>query len=95
MTATCSSVAIVKHDFCFFMSETSTKDAFYTLTIQSVLEYEIVLSLMAYTTMLITRSRGGTLQSLEIDKHISIPRVRRHDKKHVSFDRRLVGYNIT
>jgi hypothetical protein len=87
MTATCSSVAIVKHDFFFFMSETSMKDAVYTSTIQCVLEYEIVLSPMAYTTMLITRSRGGTLQSLEIDKHISIPWVRIHDKKQVSFDR--------
>jgi hypothetical protein len=77
------------------MSETSAKDAVYTSTIQSVLEYEIVLGLMEYMVMLITRSRGGTLQSLEIDKHISIPRVRICDQKHVSFDRQLVGYNIT
>jgi hypothetical protein len=67
MTTTCSSVAIIKHDFRFFMSETPTKDTIYTSTIQSVLEYEIVLGLMAYTSTLITRSRGGALQSLEID----------------------------
>jgi hypothetical protein len=95
MTTTCSSLAIVKHDFHFFMSETSAKDAVYTSTIQCVLEYEIFLSLMAYTTTLIMRNRGGTLQSLEIDKHISIPEVRRRDQKNVSFDRRLVEYNIT
>jgi hypothetical protein len=71
------------------------KNAIYTSMIQCVLEYEIVLSLMAYTTMLITRSRGGTLQILDIDKNISIPWVRRRDKKHVSIDRRLIGYNIT
>jgi hypothetical protein len=95
MTATCSSVEIVKHDFYFFMSETSVKDAVYTSMIQSVFEYEIVLILIAYMAMLIMRRRGLTLQSLDIDKHISIPRVRRHDQKHVSFDRRLVRYNIT
>lgn len=67
MTVTCSNVAIVKRDFHFFMSETPAKDAIYTSTIQSALEYEIVLGLMAYTTTLITRSRGGALQSLEID----------------------------
>jgi hypothetical protein len=49
------------------MSETPVKDAIYTSTIQSVLEYEIVLGLMAYMVMLITRSRGGTLQSMDID----------------------------
>jgi hypothetical protein len=94
MTATCSSVAIIKHDFHFFMSETSMKDSIYTSTIQSVVEYEIVPSPMTYTMMLITRSKCGTLQSMEIDKHISIPRVKIHDQNHVSFDRRLIGYNI-
>jgi hypothetical protein len=67
MTATCSSVAIVKHNFHLFMSETPTKDTIYTSTIQGVLEYEIVLGLVAYTTTLIMRSRGGALQSMEID----------------------------
>jgi hypothetical protein len=67
MTSTCSCVEIVKHDFLFFMSETPTKDAIYTSMIQSVLEYEIVLSLMVYTTMLIARRKGSALQSLEID----------------------------
>jgi hypothetical protein len=95
MTTTCSSVAIVKHDFHFFMSETSTKDAVYTSTLQCVLEYEIVLSLMAYTVTLIMRKRGKTLQSLDIDKHISRAGVRRREQKHVSFDRQLVGYKIT
>ena len=72
MTATCSSVAIIKHDFLFFMSEASVKNAIYTLTIESVLEDEIILGLMTYTVTFITRSRGGALQSLEIDKNISI-----------------------
>jgi hypothetical protein len=67
MTATCSSVEIVKYDLCFFMGETPVKDAIYTSTIQSVLEYEIVFDMMAYTEMLITRSRGRALQSLDID----------------------------
>jgi hypothetical protein len=49
------------------MSETPTKDAVYTSTIQSVLKYEIVLGLMAYTTTLIMRSRGRALQSLEVE----------------------------
>ena len=66
MTATYSGVAITKHDFHFFMSETPVKDAIYTSTIQSVLEYEIVLGLMAYTMTLITRRRSGALQILEI-----------------------------
>jgi hypothetical protein len=67
MTATCSTVAIVKHNLCFFMGETLAKDAIYTSMIQSVLEYEIVFGLMAYTMTFITRSRGRELQSLEID----------------------------
>jgi hypothetical protein len=49
------------------MGETPMKDAIYTLTIQSVLEYEIFFGLMAYTMMLIMRSRGRALQSLEIE----------------------------
>jgi hypothetical protein len=80
-------MVIIKYDFYFFMGETSSKNAVYTSTIQSVLENDIVLSLMAYTVMLIMRRRGGALQILEINKYISIPRVRRHDQKHVSFDR--------
>jgi hypothetical protein len=60
-------VAFVKNELHFFMSETPTKDAIYTSMIQSVLEYEIVFCLMAYTSMLITRRRGGALKILEID----------------------------
>jgi hypothetical protein len=75
MTATCSSMEIIKHDFCFFMSEAPKKDEIYTSTIESVLEDEIVLGLMTYTMTLIMRSRGGALQILEIDKYISIPGV--------------------
>jgi hypothetical protein len=67
MTTTCSSVAIIKNNFLFFMSETLTKDTIYTSTTQSVLEYEIVLGLMAYMVTLITRSRGQALKILEID----------------------------
>jgi hypothetical protein len=67
MTTTCSSVVVIKNDFHFFMSEVSMKDAIYTLTIQSVLEYETVLGLMAYMMTLITRSKGGALQSMEIE----------------------------
>jgi hypothetical protein len=86
---------IVKHDFHFFMSEAPTKDAIYTLTIESVLEDEIVLGLMTYTMTLITRSRGGALQILEIDKYISILGVKRCYKKHISLNRRFFGNNIT
>jgi hypothetical protein len=69
------------------MSETSVKDAVYTSTIQCVLEYEIVLRLMAYMVTLIMTSRGRTHQSMEIYKDMSIPRVGRRDQKHVSFNR--------
>jgi hypothetical protein len=55
------------NEFHFFMSEVSTKDAIHTWTIKGVIEYEIVFFLMAYTSMLIMRSRGGALQCLEID----------------------------
>jgi hypothetical protein len=61
MTTTCSSVAVIKNELHFFMGETTTKDAIYTSMIQSVLKYEIFFFLMAYTSMLITRSRGGEL----------------------------------
>ena len=73
MITTCSSVAIVKNKFFFFMSEAPTKDAIYTSMIERVFKDEIVLGLMTYTVTLIMRSRGGALQSLEIDKYISIP----------------------
>jgi hypothetical protein len=68
-------MAIVKNDFHFFMSEASTKNVIYTSMIESVLEDEIILGLMTYMTTFIMRSRGGTLQILEIDKNISIPGV--------------------
>ena len=73
MTATSSGMAIVKNNNYFFVSETSTQDAVYTSLIQRIIEYEIILSLMAYSPMLIMRSRGGALQILEIDKYISVP----------------------
>jgi hypothetical protein len=68
-------MAIVKRDFYFFMSEASTKNAIYTSMIESVLKDEIMLGMMMYTMTFIMRSRGGALQSLEIDKNISIPEV--------------------
>ena len=67
MTTTYSSVAVVKHEFYFFMSEKLVEDAIYTPKIQSVIENEIVFHLMAYTSTLIMRRRGEELQSLEID----------------------------
>jgi hypothetical protein len=75
MTATGSGMEIVKHDNYFLVSETSAQDAVYTSPIQCIIEYEIILSLMAYASTLIMRSRGGALQSLEIDKYISVPRI--------------------
>jgi hypothetical protein len=95
MTATCSGMAIAKHDNYFFVSETSVHDAVYTSPIQRIIEYEIILSLMAYTSTLIMRSIGGALQSLEIDKYISVPGIRRCDKKHISSDRRFFRHNVT
>jgi hypothetical protein len=86
MPATCSSVAIIKHDLCFFMSETPTKDEIYTSMIYGVLEYEIILGLTTYMEMLITRIIGGSLQIMEIDYYIFVAGVRRRDQKHVSFD---------
>jgi hypothetical protein len=67
MTTTCSSVAVVKNKFLFFVNEALAKDAIHTLTIQSVIEYEIVSCLMAYMSTLIVRSIGREIQSLEID----------------------------
>jgi hypothetical protein len=64
---------IVKHDNCFFMSEASTQNVVYTSPIQCIIEYKIILGLMEYMARIITRSRGGTLQSLGTDKYISIP----------------------
>jgi hypothetical protein len=81
MTTTGFSMEIVKHDNYFFMSETSMQDIVYTSPIQCIIEYEIILSLMVYASMLITRRRGGALQSLEIDKYIFVPGIRRGDKK--------------
>jgi hypothetical protein len=68
-------MTIVEHYDGLLMSETSMQDIVYASSIQRIIEYEIVLSLMAYPPMLITRIRGGALQSLEIDQYISIPGV--------------------
>jgi hypothetical protein len=67
MTTTCSSVVVVKNEFHFFVNEAPTKNEIYTLTTQSVIEYEIVSFLMAYMSMLIVRSGGEALQILYID----------------------------
>jgi hypothetical protein len=66
-------MTIVEHYDGLLMSETSTQDAVYTSPIQRIIEYEIILSLMAYPPTLIMRSRGGALQILEIDQYISVP----------------------
>ena len=95
MTTTWSGMEIVKHDNCFFVSEASMQDAVYTSLIQRIVEYKIILSLMAYTTMLITRTRGGEIQSLEIENYISIPGIQIYDKKHISSDMGLFRHNIT
>jgi hypothetical protein len=68
-------MAIVEHYDGLLMSERSTQDAVYTCPIQRIMEYEIILSPMAYPPTLVMRSRGGALQSLEIDKYISVPGV--------------------
>jgi hypothetical protein len=78
---------IIKHDNNFLVSETSMQDVVYSSPIQCIIEYEIILSLMAYASMLIPRSRGGALQILEIYKYISIPRIHRGDQEHISSDR--------
>jgi hypothetical protein len=75
MATTCSSMAIIENYGGLLMSETSTQDAVYTSLIQRIIEYEIILSLMAYPPMLVMRIIGGALKSLEIDKYISLPGV--------------------
>jgi hypothetical protein len=86
---------IIKHDKFFFVSDTSSQDAVYTSSIQCIIEYEIILSLVEYASMLIMRSRGGALQILEIYKYISIPGIQRGDKKHISSNRKLFEHEIT
>jgi hypothetical protein len=66
-------MTIVEHYDDLLMSETLMQDEVYTSPIQHIIEYEIILSLMEYLLTLITRSRGGALQSLEIDQYISVP----------------------
>jgi hypothetical protein len=79
MTTKCSGVAIIKNDNCFLVSETSMQDTVYTSPIQHIIEYEIIFSLMAYASMLVTRGKGVALQSLDINKYISIPGIQRCD----------------
>jgi hypothetical protein len=67
MTTTCSSVAVIENEFCFFVNKASAKNQIYTSTIQSVIEDKIVSFFMVYMLTLIARSKGGALQSLEID----------------------------
>jgi hypothetical protein len=69
-------MTIVEHYDGLLMSEALMQNTIYTSPIQSIIEYKIVLGLMAYPPMLITRSRGRTLQSLEIDQYISILGIR-------------------
>jgi hypothetical protein len=86
---------IIEHYDGLLMSETSMQDAVYTSTVQSIIEYEIIHSLMGYQPTLVTRSRGGELQIFEIDKYIIVLGVRRWNQKHIPPDRRFLGHNIT
>jgi hypothetical protein len=72
MTGTCSGVTVVQNELCFFVAETSSKNAIYATMIQSVIENKIVSFLVLNSSMLIARSRSGELQSLNIHKDISI-----------------------
>jgi hypothetical protein len=67
MITTCSSVAVVKNKFHFFVNKAPMKNAIYMSTIESVIKDDIISSPMAYSLMLIARSRGRALQSMEID----------------------------
>jgi hypothetical protein len=67
MTTTCSSVEVVQNEPWFFVDKAPMKNAIYTTTIQSVIEYEIVSCLMENSSMLIAGRRSEELQSLEID----------------------------
>jgi hypothetical protein len=83
MTATCSSVIVIQDNLCFFLSKTSSKNAIYTSTIQSVIKDEIVSRLVSYSLTLIMRRRSGVLQSLKIHKYISILWVQRCNQKNI------------
>jgi hypothetical protein len=67
MTTTCSSVEVVQNELRFLMYKELTKNAIHASTIQSVIEYEIVLCLMVNSLTLVAGSRSRALQSLEID----------------------------
>jgi hypothetical protein len=59
MTTTCSSVTVIQNKLCFFMGKTSPKNAIYTSTIQSVIEYKIVSRLMSNSSTLIMEAEVG------------------------------------
>jgi hypothetical protein len=67
MTTTCSSVAVIQNELFFLVYKAPMKNAIYTSTIQSVIEYEIVSCLMVNSSTLVAGSRSRALQSLEID----------------------------
>jgi hypothetical protein len=65
------------------MGKTMMENKINSSMIQSVIDNKVMVGLMAYPSMLIARSRGGALQSLEIHKYIPIPRVGRCNEEEV------------
>jgi hypothetical protein len=66
----------------------------YSLAIQSVTEDKLILSLVSYTSSVISRDMLRELQSLEIENNVSIPGVRRRDKETVFIRKRVNMNNI-
>jgi hypothetical protein len=54
-----------------------TQDIVYSSMIQSVTDDNVILSLVSYTSSVISREMLRELQSLKIENNVSIPGVRR------------------
>jgi hypothetical protein len=59
-------VEVIQNELCSLVYKALMKNAIYTSTIQSVIEYEIVSFLMENSSTLITGRRSRELQSIEI-----------------------------
>jgi hypothetical protein len=71
-TTTSPTVIVIKNKLNFFVSQAITQDIIYALTIQSVVDDKVVLSLISYASSIISQNMLSELQGLNVDQNISI-----------------------
>jgi hypothetical protein len=73
MTTTSPAVTFIKNILNLLVSQEMMQDIIYAPVIQSVVDEKVVLSLIPYTSSIISQKMLRELQGLNIDQNVSIP----------------------